>query len=358
MNNTFGKNIGISIFGESHGAGIGVVIGGLPAGIELDFKQIEKEMERRAPGRDKLSTARKESDLPIIQSGIWENHTTGAPLCALIKNSDTHSKDYSILKTNMRPGHADYTGNIRYAGFNDYRGGGHFSGRITAPLVFAGAVAKQILDKKGITIGAHISQIASIKDTKFDSQSVSSDDFGVLLKKELPVIDDSKIENMRAKILNAKADGDSVGGKIECAVVGIPAGLGNPFFDSVESIIAHLAFSVPAVKGIDFGAGDKFAEFYGSEANDEFYIKDGVVATKTNNNGGILGGITNGSPIIFEVIIKPTPSIAKEQDTVNIETKEEVKLQIKGRHDPCIVQRAVVVIEAIAAIAILELLNE
>ncbi|OON97123.1 MAG: chorismate synthase [Candidatus Epulonipiscioides saccharophilum] len=355
MNNTFGKNIGISIFGESHGAGIGVVMGGLPSGIKIDFDKIQSEMERRAPGRDKLSTARKEGDIPIIESGIFEGYTTGTPLCALIKNSDTHSKDYSKLKTHMRPGHADYTGYIRYSGYNDYRGGGHFSGRITAPLVFAGAVAKQILETRGIIIGAHISQIASIKDNKFDSQNLSAELFRKLLIKQLPVIEDSKISDMTEAIIKAKEEGDSVGGKIECAIIGIPAGIGNPFFDSVESIIAHLAFSVPAIKGITFGVGSDFASMSGSEANDEFIISGDKVTTKTNNNGGILGGITNGSPIIFETIIKATPSISKEQNTVDIENKKEVKLQITGRHDPCIVQRAVVVIEAIAALAILEL---
>ncbi|ONI46197.1 chorismate synthase [Candidatus Epulonipiscioides gigas] len=356
MNNIFGKNISISIFGESHGKSIGVVIGGLPSGIKLDFEQIQQEMSRRAPGQNKLSTQRKESDMPIIQSGIFEDYTTGAPLCAIIKNNDAHSKDYSILKTHMRPGHADYTGNIRYNGFNDYRGGGHFSGRITAPLVFAGAVAKQIIKTKGITVGAHISQIFNIQDKKFDKQNLDKQIFHNILEKDIPVIDDTKIEPMCAKIFEAKSKSDSVGGKIECAIIGVPAGIGNPFFDSVESVISHLAFSVPAVKGIAFGIGEEFANLYGSEANDEFCIKDNEITTKTNNNGGILGGITNGAPIIFEVTIKPTPSISKEQNTVNIETKKEVKLEIQGRHDPCIVQRAVVVIEAIAAIAMLEML--
>ncbi|OOB79981.1 MAG: chorismate synthase [Epulopiscium sp. Nuni2H_MBin003] len=352
---SFGKNINLSIFGESHGVGIGIVMSGLPSGIKIDYDQILDEMSRRMPGKDKLSTARKESDIPIIQSGIFNDYTTGAPLCAVIKNSDTHSKDYSILKTHMRPGHADYSGNIRYNGYNDYRGGGHFSGRLTAPIVFAGAVAKQILDKQGIKIGAHISQIKNVYDTMFDKVNVDINTLQSLLNKEFPVLDNSKIQPMKNEILTAKEQLDSVGGKIECAIVGIKAGVGNPFFDSLESTIAHLAFSVPAVKGIQFGTGFGFATLNASTANDEYILDNDIIKTKTNHNGGILGGITNGAPIIFEVVIKPTPSIAKEQDTINIQTNEPVKLEITGRHDPCIVHRAVVVIEAIAALSLLEI---
>lgn len=357
MNSSFGKNINISLFGESHGKGIGVVIQGLPSGIKLDLEEINKEMLRRAPGRDSLSTTRKESDIPKIQSGLFEGYTTGAPLAIVIENSDTKSKDYSILKSHMRPGHADYPGNIRYGGFNDYRGGGHFSGRLTAPIVFAGAVAKQILKSQGITIGAHISQIGNVVDKKFDPVNVDEKELNALLSKELPVLNDENIIKMKNEILAAQEDKDSVGGKIECAVIGLQAGIGNPFFDSVESTIAHLAFSVPAVKGINFGIGEDFANMRGSCANDEYCLIDGNIKTKTNNNGGITGGITNGMPIIFEVVIKPTPSISKEQKTVNITSKTETTLEITGRHDPCIVQRAVVVIEAIAGIGILELIK-
>ncbi|OON99513.1 MAG: chorismate synthase [Epulopiscium sp. Nele67-Bin004] len=255
----------------------------------------------------------------------------------------------------MRPAHADYPASVRYDGFNDYRGGGHFSGRITAPLVFAGALAKQVLGTYGIKIGAHISQVENICDAKFDPINVDNDMFEQLLKKELPLIDDTKTEHIKQAILSAKSEGDSVGGKIECAIVGLKAGVGNPFFDSLESTISHFAFSVPAVKGITFGAGDQFATMRGSVANDEYCLVDGKILTTTNNNGGITGGISNGMPVLFEVIIKPTPSISKEQKTVDISTNTNTTLKVEGRHDPCIVQRAVVVIEAIAALSVLKL---
>ncbi len=352
---SFGKNINISIFGESHGKGIGTVISGLPSGIKLDMDEIACEMRRRAPGQNNLSTTRKESDIPQIQSGVFEGYTTGTPLAAVIANTDTHSKDYSILKSHMRPGHADFAGNVRYNGFNDYRGGGHFSGRLTAPLVFAGAIAKQVLKTYGVTIGAHISQVECVTDARFDAVNVDEKQLQSLLSKELPVLDDTQIEFMKEAILTAKNECDSVGGKIECAIVGLKAGIGNPFFDSLESIIAHLAFSVPAVKGISFGVGEQFAQLRGKVANDSFHLVQNNIKTITNNNGGITGGISTGMPIIFETVIKPTPSISQEQKTVDIQTNTETTLKIEGRHDPCIVQRAVVVIEAIAAIGVLEL---
>lgn len=284
--------------------------------------------------------------------------STGTPLCGIIRNGDQHSKDYGKLKDLMRPGHADYTGAVKYSGFNDYRGGGHFSGRITAPLVFAGAICKQILASKGIEIGAHVKSIKNIKDKSFDYTSISSEQLKELRSKELPLLDPSKEEEMRNVILEAKNDLNSVGGVIECAVVGIEAGLGDPFFDSVESRLSHLLFSVPAVKGVEFGLGFKITELYGSESNDSFYYEGDKVKTKTNNNGGILGGITNGMPIIFKTAIKPTPSISRKQDTINISTKKNEELEIVGRHDPCIVQRAIPVIEAVVAIGILDLIKE
>ena len=357
MSGMWGNNIKVSIFGESHGNAIGITIDGLPSGFELDLDMIDGEMKRRAPGRSSLSTARKESDIPEILSGYFNGKTTGTPLCGIIRNGDQHSKDYGKLKDLMRPGHADYTGAVKYSGFNDYRGGGHFSGRITAPLVFAGAICKQILASKGIEIGAHVKSIKNIKDKSFDYTSISSEQLKELRSKELPLLDPSKEEEMRNVILEAKNDLNSVGGVIECAVVGIEAGLGDPFFDSVESTLAHLMFSVPAVKGIEFGKGFDISKMRGSEANDEYYLENGNIKTKTNNNGGILGGITNGMPIIFNVAIKPTASIFKEQNTVNIVTMEETTLCIEGRHDPCIVQRALPVIEAVAAIGITELMN-
>ena len=357
MSGVWGNNIKVSIFGESHGNAIGINIDGLPSGFEIDMDKILLEMERRAPGKNQLSTARKEADLPEILSGFFEGKTTGTPLCAIIRNSDTRSKDYAKTKDFMRPGHADFTGYERYSGFNDYRGGGHFSGRITAPLVFAGAICKQILEEKGIFIGAHISSIKEIQDENFNSTNISKEDLLELRNKELPLINTSLEEKMKHTIMQAKYDGDSVGGTIECAVVGIKPGVGNPFFDSVESTLAHLMFSVPAVKGIEFGKGFDMTKLFGSEANDEYYYDGDLVKTKTNNNGGILGGISNGMPIVFKVAIKPTASILKEQNTIDIKNKKDVKFRIEGRHDPCIVQRAVPVIEAVTAIGILDLIG-
>lgn len=355
MSGMWGNKLKVSIFGESHGAGIGITIDGLPSGIEIDMEEVLKEMARRAPGKSRLSTARKEGDQPEILSGFFEGKTTGTPLCAVIRNSDQHSKDYGKLKDLMRPGHADYPGFIRYNGFNDYRGGGHFSGRITAPLVFAGAVCKQILNIKGINIGAHVKSIGTIYDKSFDEVELTKELLDNLKINELPLLCSEKEEIMRNAILEARSDCDSVGGTIECTVIGIDAGVGNPFFDSVESTLAHLMFSVPAVKGIEFGKGFEMSELRGSQCNDEYYYDGDKVKTYTNNNGGITGGITNGMPILFKVGIKPTPSIAKKQRTIDIAENKESELIIEGRHDPCIVQRAVPVIEAVTAIGILDL---
>lgn len=357
MSGVWGSNIKISIFGESHGNAIGINIDGLPSGFEIDMDKVLFEMDRRAPGKNSMSTARKESDFPEILSGYFEGKTTGTPLCAIIKNGDTRSKDYTKTKDYMRPGHADFTGYARYDGFNDYRGGGHFSGRITAPLVFAGAICKQILEKRGILIGAHISSIKNITDKEFNNIDISKEILESLRNMELPLINTSLEENIKHTILQAKYNGDSVGGSIECAVIGINAGVGNPFFDSVESTLAHLIFSVPAVKGIEFGRGFQMTNMFGSECNDEYYYDKDKVKTKTNNNGGVLGGITNGMPILFKVAIKPTASIAKEQNTIDIKNKENVKFRVEGRHDPCIVQRALPVIEAVTAIGILDLIK-
>lgn len=357
MSGMWGNKIKVSIFGESHGNAIGINIDGLPSGLELNLDDIAYEMRRRAPGKSPLSTARSEDDIPEILSGYFNGKTTGTPLCAIIRNTNTRSKDYSLLKDVMRPGHADYSGNIRYNGFNDYRGGGHFSGRITAPLVFAGAVCKQILKEKGIIVAAHVKSIKNIKDKSFIDSTLDLNYLNSLKGFELPLIDKSIEENMRKEILEAKEDMDSVGGTVECGVFGISAGVGNPFFDSVESTLAHLLFSVPAVKGVEFGRGFELTSMRGSEANDEIYYEGGVVKTKTNNNGGILGGITNGMPIILTTAIKPTSSIGKKQNTINIGSKENTILKVEGRHDPCIVQRAIPVIEAVTAIAICELLS-
>lgn len=357
MSGVWGNNLKVSIFGESHGNAIGITLSGLPTGIEIDFDKINEEMKRRAPGKSTLSTARSEKDIPEILSGIFEGKTTGAPLCGIIRNGDTRSKDYGKLKDLMRPGHSDYTGNIRYDGFNDYRGGGHFSGRITAPLVFAGAICKQILEEMGITVGAHVMSIKNIQDDSFDYINITKERLLSLRNDELPLLNKSKEEEMRNTIIAAKTEGDSVGGVIECALIGIEAGIGDPFFDSVESTLAHLLFSVPAVKGVEFGIGFGITELLGSKANDSFYYEGNEIKTKTNNNGGILGGITSGMPVVLKVAIKPTPSISKEQDTINLSSKRNEKLVVEGRHDPCIVQRAIPVIEAVVAIGILDLIK-
>lgn len=356
MSGVWGNKIKYSIFGESHGKAIGITIDGLPSGVELNLEEIDREMIRRAPGRNKLSTQRQEKDQYEILSGYFNGKTTGTPLCAIIRNGDQHSKDYEKTKNLMRPGHADYTGFVRYDGFNDYRGGGHFSGRITAPLVFAGAVAKQILSSKGIVIGSHIKSIEKIEEDYFNKVDITESLLKELASMEFPTLDEAKGAKMQEEILKAKGELDSVGGVVECAILNLPQGLGSPFFGSVESVLSSLLFSVPAVKGIEFGEGFNITKMRGSEANDEFYMDGDEVKTRSNNNGGILGGITSGMPVIFRVGIKPTPSIAREQKTVDISRKEDAIIKIEGRHDPCIVQRAVPVVEAVAAMGILEII--
>lgn len=348
------------IFGESHGPAIGVTLMGVPAGIELDMEEIAFEMSRRAPGKNLLSTARKEADIPEILSGVFEGRTTGTPLTAIIHNSDQHSKDYAKTKDLARPGHADYTGFLRYQGHNDYRGGGHFSGRLTAPLVFAGAIAKQILAAEGVKVGAHIKQVAGIDDMPFenDTYPLCGDTFTLLAQKDFPVLDDAKGVEMQDAILTARKELDSVGGIIECAVLGLPAGIGSPDYGlNVEGIFSQHLFAVPAVKAVGFGVGFGCATMKGSEMNDPFYMQGWDVRTRTNYNGGINGGITNGMPVTFTAAIRPTPSIAREQDTINMDTMQNAKISIVGRHDPCIVHRAVPVIEAAAALAACELLG-
>lgn len=343
------------IFGESHGPAIGVTLTGVPAGLELDMDAIAREMARRAPGRSALSTARREDDQPEILSGVFEGKTTGAPLCAVIANTDTRSQDYTRTKDLARPGHADYPARVRYQGYNDYRGGGHFSGRLTAPLVFAGAVAKQILARRGVFVGAHISSVYGISDQLLEDW----DSLRAVADKGFPVLDDRAGEQMRQAILEAKDEQDSVGGAIECAVFGLPAGLGGPDFgENAEGIFSQHLFAVPAVKAVGFGAGAAFALMRGSEANDPLYMDDdGAVRAEQNCAGGINGGITNGMPLVFEVTMRPTPSIARTQFTVDMVKGENAVLELHGRHDPCVVHRAVPVIEAAAALAACELLG-
>lgn len=347
-----------TIFGESHGYAIGVVMEDLPSGVELDLDRISFELGRRAPGNNALSTARKESDCPQILSGLYEGKTTGTPLCAMIFNENARSGDYSALKNIPRPGHADYTGMVRYGGFQDPRGGGHFSGRLTAPLVFAGGVAKQILQSHGIFVGAHILKLGQGRDVSFvtETDKLNPELFRKLAEMPVPALRDGDV--MERSILHAKEQGDSIGGVIECAVLGMPAGIGSPDFgENVEGVIANHMFAVPAVKGISFGVGDACAEWMGSEYNDAFQLKNGRVETKTNWNGGVNGGITNGMPVVFSVAMRPTPSIAKPQQTLDLSTGRDANLEIHGRHDPCVVPRAVPVIEAAAALAVCQLLE-
>lgn len=327
MKNTIGASLAVTLFGESHGAAIGAVIDGMPSGLAVDEEFIASQLSRRRP-KDETSTPRQEKDGYSILSGVFEGHTTGTPICITIPNEDTKSKDYSEMQYKMRPSHADFTANCRYGGFQDYRGGGHFSGRITAALVAAAALVIPALNKKGIRIDTNILNIAG----------------------------ETEEEKMRDKILEAKSWGDSVGGVLETVVTGVPAGIGEPWFDTVEGMLSHAVFSIPAVKGVEFGLGFDFADKLGSEANDQMYIDGQTVKCYTNNNGGVIGGITNGMPIVFRAVIKPTPTISKEQKTVDISTMQNTTIAAHGRHDPCIVHRAAVVVESVTALVIADAL--
>ena len=356
MSSVIGDKIKLSIFGESHGEAIGCVIDGLPAGIKIDMNAVYKDMQRRAPGKDKTATPRLEKDIPHILSGMLDNVTTGAPLAMVIENTNTKSGDYSNLMTVPRPGHSDYPAYVKYGGNNDIRGGGHFSGRLTAPLVFAGSVAKQILSQMGITIGAHIKQIGSVCDAVSDLNKTDKSLLDTLSSSTFSLIDETKEQAMRDEIEKARLSLDSVGGIIECFAVGLPVGLGGNMFDTVEGKLASILFGVPAVKGVEFGLGFGFADKRASEVNDQYEIKNGRVSTLSNNNGGVLGGMTDGAPLSVSVAIKPTPSIAKKQKSVNLLTMENAELEIHGRHDPCIVVRAVPVIECAVALGLLDLM--
>ena len=353
MKNTIGQNVSVTLFGESHGEGIGAVIDGLAAGIEVDESFIENQLDLRRPV-GKISTPRVEKDNFKILSGVFEGKTTGTPICIVIANDNTKSKDYGEIRFKMRPSHADFTANEKYHGFEDYRGGGHFSGRITAGLVAAGAIAINALKKKGIIIGSHISRLGGIADRDFEN---FNEDINALNQMQFAVLDGKKAEEMQDRIMKVRAEGDSVGGVIETAVAGLPAGVGEPWFDTVESMISHAIFAIPAVKGIEFGAGFSIAEMKGSEANDPFRAVEGKIVTETNRNGGINGGITNGMPVIFRTAFKPTPTISKEQNTVDIRDNSNTTLMAHGRHDPCIVHRARVVVDSVTAIVLLDLLS-
>lgn len=357
MSSMWGTKVKLSIFGGSHTEAIGVVIDGLPAGEKIDMDQVMLQMARRAPGKDKASTQRKEGDVPHILSGFLNGVTTGAPLCAVIENTNTRSADYGNIALCPRPGHSDYTAWVKYQGYNDIRGGGHFSGRLTANLVFAGAVCRQILERRGIVIGAHALRIGGVQDQAFDMAAVTREQLQNLNTQYFSVLSSEAKEKMYERIEAARMEQDSVGGVIECAAMGVPAGLGDPMFGGVESVFSSILFGIPAVKGVEFGGGFESAEKTGSENNDAFCLgDDGEIRTKTNYSGGILGGITDGMPLVFRMAVKPTPSISKPQRSVNLSEKKEEELVIRGRHDPCIVPRAIPVAEAAAAVAIMNLL--
>ena len=354
MSSTFGHSLRISVFGQSHSPAIGVTIDGLPAGLKVDMEEVCAFLARRAPGQGAYATARKESDAPEVLSGLVDGFTCGAPLCAVIHNKDTRSKDYEAMRQLPRPSHADYAAYVKYGQYHDIRGGGHFSGRLTAPLCFAGAVCGQILERRGIYTGAHIASVHGISDDAFSRTKVTKEDILEVRGKDFPVRNDAQGEKMKEDIRNASQGGESLGGIIECVTINMPAGVGSPIFEGLENTIAQLIFGIPAVKGLEFGAGFQVAEMVGSQNNDPFYIdENGHVKTKTNNHGGILGGISSGMPITLNVAIKPTASIAKPQETVDFRAKKNETLQIHGRHDPCIVPRAVPCVEAAVNIALL-----
>ncbi len=351
MKNTFGNHVSITLFGESHGPSIGCVIDGLTPGLPVDTDYITHLLDRRRPA-GAISTARQEVDRFIIESGVYNGKTTGTPICIRIPNEDTRSADYD--KDVVRPGHADYTAECKYHGYQDYRGGGHFSGRITAALVAAAGIVMPALEKKGIVIGTHIRRLGGVEDRTFKETSA---DLSALSLADFPVLDSGVTDSMKQRILEAKEAGDSVGGVLETAVVGLPLGLGEPWFDTVEGMLSHALFSIPAVKGVSFGAGFDLADMTGSQANDPFAWDGDSVVTATNHNGGINGGITNGMPLVFQTVVKPTPTIGKEQDTVCLTSGDVVTVKGKGRHDPCIVHRAAVVTECVTALVLCDMLS-
>ncbi len=358
MRSDIGNAVRLTVFGESHGPAIGAVIEGLPAGHRIDFDFMLSQMERRAPGRDESTTSRKEADIPEILSGVLDGVTTGAPLALIIRNNNTKSGDYENLKANPRPSHSDYAAHVKYDGMNDIRGGGHFSGRLTAPIVAVGTICKGILKEKGITVGGHISSIGEAFDLPFDYVNVSAEELDALQREFFALRDKTVEAAMRDEIENARLNLDSIGGTVELAAVGVPVGIGNPMFMGVENVISNILYGIPAVKGVSFGSGFEYAFMRGSEANDDmYYDENGKVRTYSNNCGGITGGIANGMPIIVKVAIKPTPSIAQNQKTVDLKIGENTTLNISGRHDPCIVARALPALEAAFAIGLCDLLG-
>lgn len=355
MSSEFGNKLRVGIFGESHGPAIGVTVNGFPAGETVDMEKLQRFLSRRAPGNSALTTARKEADLPEFLSGIRDGVLTGTPFAALIRNTNQRSGDYSGFDDTPRPSHADYTARMKWNGAADMRGGGHFSGRLTAPLCIAGGIVLQILERRGIFIGAHLAAVGNAEDALYPLYP-TKELFAQTAERTFPVLDPEKGAAMEAEIRNAAADGDSVGGLIECAAIGLPAGLGDPMFDGVESRMASVIFGIPGVKGVSFGSGSGCVQMRGSEHNDPFIIKDGKVRTASNRSGGILGGITNGMPLVMQVAMKPAASIAKKQTTVSLSEMGPAEIEIRGRHDPCIAVRAVPVVEAAAALVLLDLI--
>lgn len=359
MSSQIGNRLKVSVFGESHGKGIGAVIDGFPSGVKIDTEELLAFMKRRAPGRDKTSTPRKEDDLPEILSGIKDGVTCGTPIACVIANRDQHSADYKNVESIARPGHADYTGFVRYGGFNDVRGGGHFSARLTAPVVFAGGLCIQYLAQNGIYIGAHLASVGSAEDSRYDDINLTPEELLSPGKKRFPVICDDREAEMREIIEKARLSADSVGGIVEVGIVGLPAGIGSPIFDTVEGKLAYGFYGIPAVKGVEFGAGFSVASMRGSENNDEFYIdSEGNVKTRTNHHGGVLGGITSGMPVIARLAFKPTPSIGKPQHSIDYIRMRNAELGVRGRHDPCVAVRAVPVAEAVTAVVITDMILE
>ena len=352
MSSVYGENIKLSIFGQSHSPAIGMTLDGIPAGLAVDEAQLQAFLARRAPGSTDLGTPRKEADLPEFLSGLVNGYTCGAPIAAVIRNTNTRSKDYSELKDKPRPGHADFTAQMKYGGYQDVNGGGHFSGRLTAPLCIAGGICLQLLEQQGIRIAAHIRSVGNAEDRFFNPMGETAETLDALTKAPLAVLDPNAVDTVRQEVLSVKEAGDSIGGVIECIVQGLPAGLGDPMFWGLENRIAQAVFAIPAVKGLEFGAGFAVAQMRGSQNNDAFCMQDDAVVTKTNNHGGILGGISSGMPIVFRAAFKPTPSISQCQDTVSLAEGCDVKLTVQGRHDPCIVPRAVPCVEAAAALAV------
>ncbi len=354
MKNTIGNSVSVTLFGESHGKSIGAVIDGMAPGIKVSDEMIEKALLKRRP-KGNISTSRKEKDKFEIVSGVFNGYTTGTPICIVIPNEDVDDSVYEKMNGKVRPSHADYTAHLKYNGFEDYRGGGHFSGRLTAAIVAAGAIAKAALDEVNIKIGTHLKKCAGVSDRQLGDYTK---DIELLDSKDFPVLCEKAEAEMKSAVEKAKQEQDSVGGVVETVILNVPCGVGEPFFDSVESQLAHAMFSIPAVKGVEFGAGFGISDMLGSSANDEFEVAGGKVVTKTNNNGGINGGISNGMPILFSVAIKPTPSIGKTQNTIDIKTCENTEITINGRHDPCIAHRACPVVEALAAITLCDLLSQ